>query len=94
VRTTLVAVVLKVGIVAWTGCGGLTPTDAREELTVIGVEYSPARFVVAARDNDLRAVELFMVAGMDVNVEVRGGSTPDALRQRSSFKVANPAKSG
>lgn len=71
-RTTLVvALALTVGIVAQAGCG-LTPTDAREQLTAIGVEYSPYGFMVAARDNDLRAVELFIVAGMDLDVEVPG----------------------
>ena len=52
---------------AWTACG-LSPGDARKELTAIGVQFTPQAFVSSAGNNDLLAVELFIVAGMDLNV--------------------------
>ena len=38
-------------------------SDARKELTSIGVRYTPQDFVETAYNNDLRAVELFVRAG-------------------------------
>ncbi len=60
------AVILAAAIII-VGCKP-TPEDARKELTAFGVEYTPEKFVQSAQNNDLRAVELFLLAGIDVNV--------------------------
>ena len=51
------------------GCG-ITPEDPRKELAAIGVEFTPQAFVQSAGNNDVRAMELFLRAGIDVNSEV------------------------
>ena len=55
-----------------TACG-MNEEDARKELTSIGVTYGPAYFVKAAAENDVRAVELFLLGGIDPDVVVDQG---------------------
>ena len=72
------------------GCD--SAADARKELTEIGVQYTPQAFVVSARNNDLRAVELFLDAGMGVDIEVVLPSVPwktTALKQAAEHGHAD-----
>lgn len=54
---------------------------AREKLAAQGVEFSPARWVQYAAQGDSRMIELFLEAGMPVNVQ-------DAKRQVSALHNA------
>lgn len=53
------------------GLGGCAPSPeaARRELAAIGVEYTPVAFLKAAANGDVRAVELFLLTGMEVDTE-------------------------
>ena len=55
-----------------TAACGMNADDARKELTAIGERFDPASFVQAAATGDVRAVELFLLAGMDPDVVVPG----------------------
>jgi ankyrin repeat protein len=48
------------------------PEDARKELGQLGLQYSPEAFLTSVTNNDVRAVQLFLTAGMDPNVESSG----------------------
>ena len=65
---TLATMTLALSVVA---CG-LSPESAREELGRLGVDYTAQAFVQAVANNDVRAVELFLVSGMDPDSEVSG----------------------
>ena len=65
------AAALALALFALGGCGQ-TPEDARQELTANGVQFTPESFMQAAAQGDQRAVELFLQAGMDVNVDLGG----------------------
>jgi ankyrin repeat protein len=46
-----------------------SPEDARKELGQLGLQYTPDAFLTSVTNNDVRAVQLFLTAGMDPNVE-------------------------
>jgi ankyrin repeat protein len=46
-----------------------SPEDARKELRQLGLQYTPEAFLTSVTNNDVRAVQLFLTAGMDPNVE-------------------------
>ena len=46
----------------------MTPEAARRELGQMNVQYNEGAFIDAARDGDALVVDLFLRAGMDVNV--------------------------
>jgi uncharacterized protein len=48
---------------------GQSPESARAELTSLSVEFAPQAFVESARQGDIRAVRLFLAAGMDPNAK-------------------------
>jgi uncharacterized protein len=48
---------------------GQSPEDARAELTNMAVEFTPQAFVQSAKQGDLRAVRLFLAAGMNPNAK-------------------------
>ncbi|MFA5241294.1 MAG: hypothetical protein WC392_02840 [Sulfuricella sp.] len=62
------------------GVRGLTPTDARKELTAMGLQYfSQEQFVAAIQRGDTLAVELFVAGtGVDINAG-EPGKTPLAV---------------
>lgn len=72
-----------VGILCLLGsaAGAQEPNGAREKLAAQGIEFSPARWVQYAAQGDSRMVELFLEAGMPVNVQ-------DAKRQVSALHNA------
>jgi hypothetical protein len=49
----------------------LTPEQARARLTQMDIAYTPDAFVKAAELKDVKAVELFLKAGMDPNAADR-----------------------
>lgn len=57
------------------------PNGARGKLAAQGIEFSPARWVQYAAQGDSRMVDLFLEAGMSVNVQ-------DAKRQASALHNA------
>ena len=59
-------------VVAAVGCG-ISPDDARKELTAIGVQFTPQGFTQAAGNGDLRAIELFILAGVEIDTEISDG---------------------
>ena len=54
-------------LIAAAGCGP-SPDSARKQLADLRQDFTPADFVMAAVHGDTKAVELFIAAGMDVNV--------------------------
>ena len=48
---------------------GHSPETARAELSRLSLPYTANAFVQAARQSDMHAVKLFLVAGMDPNAE-------------------------
>ena len=48
---------------------GQSPETARVELSNLSVQYTPQAFVESAKQGDLRAVKLFLAAGMDPNAK-------------------------
>ena len=70
-RGTLLPMMMLLGsIVCTSSACSMSPERARRELTEIGVEFTPQKFVESATNGDLAAIELFLVAGIDVDVEV------------------------
>jgi len=53
---------------------GMSPAEARTKLEQMGVQFSEDTFVAKAKDGDLAAVELFLAAGMHVDVKDKKGS--------------------
>ncbi len=68
------------------GCG-LSPDDARRDLTAIGVDFTSEQFIQSAMTNDRRAVELFLVAGIDVNSVFRVGADSETVRSALSAAI-------
>jgi hypothetical protein len=66
------------------GTRGLTPTDARKELTAMGLQYyNQEQFVAAIQRGDTLAVELFVAGtGVDINAG-EPGKTPLAVANTS-----------
>lgn len=72
------------GMSGQNGARGLTPADARKELTAMGLQYySQEQFVAAIQRGDTLAVELFVAGtGVDINAG-EPGKTPLALADSS-----------
>jgi len=49
-----------------------TPGEARKAIESMGIEYTPESFVKAATEGNTKAVEMFLAAGMDPDVEANG----------------------
>jgi ankyrin repeat protein len=54
---------------------GQSPETARRELNSLSVDYTPQAFILRAQQGDLRAVKLFLAAGMDPNTRDAEGNT-------------------
>ena len=54
---------------------GQNPEAARQELSNLSVEYTPQAFVQSSEKGDVRAVKLFLAAGIDPNVRDDEGNT-------------------
>src|SRR6266404_5946222 len=52
------------------GCGGSSPEKARAKLEQLGQQVTPSAFSEAVRQGDVKAVELFLRAGMDGNTRI------------------------
>ena len=52
------------------------PEDARQELSQFGIAYTPEAFLKSVGENKVRAVALFLAAGMDPNMEKSGWLPP------------------
>lgn len=72
------------GMGGQSGARGLTPADARKELTAMGLQYfSQEQFVAAIQRGDTLAVELFVAGtGVDINAG-EPGKTPLAIADSS-----------
>ena len=66
------------------GCGK-SPEDAREELGTMNIQYTEEAFLDRVENNDLRAVELFITAGM--NPEVRDGSPLQKATEHGHIEI-------
>ena len=68
------AVLLLVCLALAYGCQR-SPEDARKELAELGIEYTPYAFHQAVGNNDKLAVELFIAAGVNINLANKLGNT-------------------
>ena len=66
------------------GCGK-SPEDAREELGTMDIQYTEEAFLDRVENNDLRAVELFITAGM--NPEVLDGSPLQKATEHGHIEI-------
>ena len=66
------------------GCGK-SPEDAREELGTMNIQYTEEAFLDRVENNDLRAVELFITAGM--NPEVLDGSPLQKATEHGHIEI-------
>ena len=66
-------------VMAFIVTGGIgcveSPETARKELGQMGIEYSEAAFLGRVKNNDKRAVLLFLAAEMNPNVKADDGGT-------------------
>ncbi len=73
---------LELALALSTAACELSPEDARLELGRLGVDFTGQALVQAVANDDVRAVELFLIAGMDPDSEVSGwASTTTPLKQ-------------
>jgi ankyrin repeat protein len=59
-------------LIAAAGCGR-SPDSARKQLAELRQDFTPDNFVMAAVHGDAKVVELFITAGMDVNISPDNG---------------------
>lgn len=64
----------------------LSPEQAQRRIVKLGYRYEPGGLFAAVRDDNPRAVDLFLRAGMDPNLYDRTGFTPLVL----AIKRGNP----
>ena len=69
------------------GCGR-GPEDAKKDLSQMNVAYSEKGFVEAAENNNIKAVNLFLEAGMDPNVTTPSGTPLLAAAAAGNLEVA------
>ena len=75
-----------IALVCAVACG-VSPDDARRELTAIGVAYTSESFIDSVMADDRRAIELFLVAGIDLNSTLRTGQADEGT-VRSALSAA------
>lgn len=72
--STMIPILAAASIISMFGCG-TSPDDARKELTEIGITYNKTEFIRCVQENDIRAVELFLIAGMPTDFEYQDPRT-------------------
>ncbi len=70
----LLFIILFVSSMSLIGCTK-TPETARKDLSRLNVQYTPEQFLNSAKDGNTKVVELFLQAGMNVNVKNDNGQT-------------------
>jgi ankyrin repeat protein len=53
-----------------------SPEEAKRRIVALGYKYEPEGLFAAVRDGNLKAVNLFLLSGMDPNLYDRSGYTP------------------
>jgi len=51
------------------------PEEARMEINKLGLEFTPEVFIKSAKNNDEKAIKLFLVAGMDPDLTNKNGNS-------------------
>ncbi len=72
--STVLFIILFISSVSFVGCTK-NPESARKDLSTLNVVYTPDQFLNSAKDGNTKVVELFLQAGMDVNVKNGDGQT-------------------
>jgi ankyrin repeat protein len=71
---TALFIILFISSVSFIGCTK-SPETARKDLSTLNVAYTPEQFMNSAKAGNTKVVELFLQAGMDVNVKNGDGQT-------------------
>ena len=76
---------LSAGFILFSSGCSKSPEDAREELGAMNIQYTEDAFLDRVENNDLRAVELFITAGM--NTEVLDGSPLQKATEHGHIEI-------